>query len=212
MRNKRYKLLLLILLTLNLVLFGFVFGYKFRHHLIVKNSQKVLVKNKIEVASDLIKKYEGFSEKIYICPAGSKTIGYGYSKSLKSFDKSVIIDEKDAELLLENEIYLILFKMKYSFFPSVYKNFTENQKSSVASLVYNIGETNFRKSKLYEKLKKYFSKKGANKVLESEIKKEWLGFHHYKDINNKVIKSVCEENELCLENRRREEIKLFFSN
>jgi lysozyme len=27
---------------------------------------------------DFIKKYEGFSAKIYLCPAGKPTIGYGH--------------------------------------------------------------------------------------------------------------------------------------
>lgn len=99
----------------------------------------------------LIKKYEGFSSKPYLCPAGVPTIGYGttyYSNGTKVTlqDKPITRETADALLLnyVINEIYphirdLIL---------------TDNQKEALVSLIYNIGWPAFSKSKCYKAIQK----------------------------------------------------------
>ena len=52
---------------------------------------------------DLIKKFEGFSPTVYICPAGHKTIGYGHMvKKGEKFSKG--IDEFEAQQLLQQDV------------------------------------------------------------------------------------------------------------
>lgn len=52
---------------------------------------------------DLIKSFEGFSETVYICPAGYPTIGYGHLvKEHENFACSV--SEEEAEDLLRHDV------------------------------------------------------------------------------------------------------------
>ena len=55
-----------------------------------------------ESGLELVKHFEGFSPKIYICPAGFKTIGYGHKiLTHASFDH---ITNSDAENLLRSDL------------------------------------------------------------------------------------------------------------
>ena len=82
----------------------------------------------------LIEKFEGFSEKPYICPAGKATIGIGSTfyedgTPVKMTDKP-ITKERARELVqwyCEN-------KIKYP-----RNDLNNDQKAAVCSLVYNIG-------------------------------------------------------------------------
>lgn len=88
----------------------------------------------------LIKKWEGFSNTAYKCPAGVWTIGYGstYYQDGRKVKKGDIITVKEAENLLAwyclNEIKL----PKGTFNPK--------QKMALFSLLYNIGMSAFNKS------------------------------------------------------------------
>lgn len=125
----------------------------------------------------LIKKYEGFSSKPYLCPAGVPTIGYGtthYSDgtpvTLK--DKPITRETADALLLhyVLNEIYPHLRGL----------NLTDTQKEALVSLIYNIGWTAFSKSKCYKAIKagdmctayqEWTWVKGGGKVLLGLVKR-----------------------------------------
>lgn len=52
---------------------------------------------------ELIKKFEGFIDHIYICPAGKPTIGYGHVV-LNSDSFPAKISEKDADILLHVDV------------------------------------------------------------------------------------------------------------
>ena len=90
---------------------------------------------------DLIKKYEGFEQTAYKCPAGIWTIGYGSTiypngHPVKKGDK---ITQAEAESLLDwyvkNKIQL----------PS---GINKNQAAALQSLIYNIGQGAFDRSSL----------------------------------------------------------------
>ena len=54
---------------------------------------------------DLIKRFEGFSPTIYICPAGYPTIGYGHVVQEDERDQFAEgIDEQEAENLLQRDV------------------------------------------------------------------------------------------------------------
>ena len=96
---------------------------------------------------DLIKKFEGFKSKSYLCPAGVPTIGFG---STMWADGSRVrlgqtITMENAEKLLA--IYLA------NFLEHIPTNVNQNQFDSLCSFLYNVGVGNFRKSTLLKKVK-----------------------------------------------------------
>ena len=93
-------------------------------------------------AIDLIKKFEGFKDKAYFCPANRLTIGYG---STFWMDGSRVklgqtITKEDAEKLIMFELSL-----NEEFIP---KNVNQNQADAIYSFIYNIGSGAFRRSTL----------------------------------------------------------------
>lgn len=94
---------------------------------------------------DLIKEYEGFKPKAYLCPGKVWTIGYGTTKGVKPGDT---ITKEQAEERLKQDI-----KESAQVIEKLVKvNLTDNQFAALVSFVYNVGQGNFRKSSLLKKL------------------------------------------------------------
>ena len=95
---------------------------------------------------DLIKKYEGFKPKSYLCPAGVPTIGFG---STFWTDGSRV--KLGQEITMENAEKLVIYYLANvaHFIPEV----NQNQFDSLCSFIYNVGVANFRKSTLLKKVK-----------------------------------------------------------
>ena len=113
--------------------------------------------------NNLIKKYEGFRDTSYKCPAGVWTIGYGTTSiDGQPVHEGMTITKQKAELLLDKWIEKEV---------SPYMSdlcLTGPQAEAVASLIYNIGGPAFKKSKLRQAI--------INKDYES-ICREWdFGF------------------------------------
>ena len=96
---------------------------------------------------DLIKKFEGYSDRPYKCPAGISTIGYGntyYPNGTK-----VKITDKQITREYANEI---LAHTADEFAADVLKlvktNITVNQLNALTSFAYNVGVANLQKSTL----------------------------------------------------------------
>lgn len=97
---------------------------------------------------DLIKRFEGFRDTAYLCPAGVWTIGYGHTHDVKEGDT---ISQDKAEELLREEV-----AAKYE--PIVAANtdsleLTQGQFDALVSFVYNVGAYNFETSHLLTHLK-----------------------------------------------------------
>lgn len=97
---------------------------------------------------DLIKRFEGFRDTAYLCPAGVWTIGYGHTQDVKEGDT---ITQDKAEELLREEV-----AAKYE--PIVVSNtngleLTQGQFDALVSFVYNVGAYNFEASHLLSQLK-----------------------------------------------------------
>ena len=61
----------------------------------------------LDLAAELCRRFEGFSSKPYICPAGVPTIGYGstyYADGRKVTMADAVIDEPQARMLLMHEL------------------------------------------------------------------------------------------------------------
>ena len=96
---------------------------------------------------DLIKRFEGYSDRPYKCPAGVSTIGYGntyYPNGVK-----VKITDKQITREYANEI---LAHTADEFAADVLKlvktNITVNQLNALTSFAYNVGVANLQKSTL----------------------------------------------------------------
>lgn len=92
---------------------------------------------------ELIKKYESFRSKPYLCPAGIPTIGYGNT----FYENGTPVKLTDNPISLEcaNELLEWYCHNKIRLPRG---NFTENQIEALYSLIYNIGQTAFDRSKL----------------------------------------------------------------
>lgn len=133
---------------------------------------------------DLIKKFEGFSAKPYLCPAGVPTIGYGatyYTNGTKVTMSDAPISEEWAEQLLSNMVHTYEKGVISLVIPKI----TQNQFDALVSFAYNVGVTNFRKSTLLRLINKdpnnpeiatQFMKwvRGGGKVINGLIKRRQI--------------------------------------
>jgi lysozyme len=143
----------------------------------MKTSQKGLT---------LIKKFEGFSDKEYICPAGKITIGYGHV-ILPNEDFPQPMTRLDGELLLKKDL-----EPRESALNKFLKvKINQNQFDALISLIYNIGVENFKNSTLLNFI---------NNKLFDKIPSQ---FRRWKYINKVVSKGLLA--------RREEEIKLWLA-
>ena len=99
---------------------------------------------------ELIKRYEGFISKAYLCPAGVISIGWGHTGS--DVKKGMIITEKEAENLLKKDLKKIEDNLNYTL---EHDNITlnQNQFDACISFIFNLGFSAFIFSTLYKKLK-----------------------------------------------------------
>lgn len=91
-----------------------------------------------------IKKFEGFRNTAYLCPAGIWTIGYGHTKGVTagmSVNPSIA-----SEFLIKDcaPIIKVLNTMNL--------HFEQYQYDALASFIFNVGISAFLKSTLYKKL------------------------------------------------------------
>lgn len=143
----------------------------------MKTSQKGL---------NLIKKFEGFSDKEYICPAGKPTIGYGHVILPNEHFPSSITKE-EAETLLKKD----LEPREKSLNILVKVSINQNQFDALISLIYNIGIENFKQSTLL----KFINDRLFDKIPDQ--------FKRWKYVNKVESKGLLA--------RREEEIKLWLS-
>lgn len=100
-----------------------------------------------EAGMEIIKTFEGFSSKVYRCPALVCTVGFGstYGKDGKRITmKHPDVSKKEAEFLLHREVRHTEDAVR-----RLSKDrLNENQFSAVVSLGYNIGTGNLQSSTL----------------------------------------------------------------
>ena len=114
---------------------------------------------------DLVKQFEGYSEKVDKCPAGIPTVGYGLTiypndQRVKMTDPPMSL--KLAELYLHEE--LNKFAAKVDSFTR--DDITQNQLDALTSFAYNLGAKALQDSTLIKKV-------NAN-PLDPTIQKEFM--------------------------------------
>jgi lysozyme len=140
---------------------------------------------------ELIKKYEGFKAKAYLCPAKVITIGYGstyYEDGTKvKLTDSPITQERATELL---EALLVSYERSVDSY--CVDTINQNQFSALCSFAYNCGVGNLKSSTLLKKVNK-----NPN---DPTIKDEFLKWNKG---GGKVLSGLTK--------RRIEEAQLYFS-
>jgi len=99
----------------------------------------------------LIKTFEGFSPKPYLDAVGVPTIGYGathYASGKRVTMADRHITEEEGDWLLRE----MLKQYEDIVNRNVKAKLNQNQFDALVSFVYNLGETNFRKSTLLKKI------------------------------------------------------------
>jgi len=144
----------------------------------------------IDKAVDLIKKFEGFSEHVYTCPGGFKTIGYGFV--VRNWDVNKIMERAEADTILTEKVQDLLLQTKNRL-PALFAlKLPSLCISCLLSFIYNIGLGAFMKSTLYRKL--------LSDSKPEVIKNEFL---RWNKAGGKILKG--------LQKRREEESELFLS-
>lgn len=138
----------------------------------------------------LIKQFEGFRSKAYLCPAKVWTIGYGttvYPDGAKVKEGDVCTD-KEATRYLTNDVK----KFEKSVNSLVKTYITQNQFDALVSFTYNLGSSNLKKSTLLKKI-------NVN-PLEPSIRNEFL---KWVNAGGKKLEGLVR--------RRKAEADLYFS-
>ena len=113
---------------------------------------------------DLIKQWEGFRSKAYLCPADVWTIGYGHTQGVKPDDT---ITEPDAAALLIKE----LSAYEDCINSTVKVSLNANQFSALVSFCYNVGISSFANSTLLKMLnRKDYSSAGQQLLVWNKVK------------------------------------------
>ena len=107
----------------------------------------------LEIAVALCKRFEGFSPKVYLCPAGIPTIGFG-STYYASGAKVALSDEPISEAIAEA---LLLHELQFTYLPGVLRNcpilLTDERKcNAVVDFCYNLGIGRLQTSTLKRKI------------------------------------------------------------
>ena len=140
---------------------------------------------------DLIKRFEGFRSKPYLCPAGVTTIGYGstyYEDGVKVKLSDRAINEEWAETLLKKTV----IHYERGVDSMTQNNITQNQFDALVSFAYNTGLVNYKNSTLLKRV-------NANPN-DPDIEKQFM---RWVRAGGKVIKGLIA--------RRQEEARLYFS-
>jgi lysozyme len=141
-----------------------------------------------DYALEMIKKWEKFSNKNYLCPSKRNTIGYGTRLDFHPELKNRCITEAKAVEVLKEDLdkYAVGAIKKFIQVP-----LSQNQFDALCSLIYNIGRPKFAESNLLNDL---------NAKDWESLKQNWAEF---RIGDGQVLPGLVK--------RRTEELKLFFA-
>jgi lysozyme len=105
------------------------------------------------IAAALCKRFEGFSSKPYLCPAGIPTIGFG-STYYSDGRKVTLSDEPISETIAET---LLLHELQFTYLPGVLRHcpilLTDERKcNAIVDFTYNLGIGRLQTSTLKRKI------------------------------------------------------------
>jgi lysozyme len=115
---------------------------------------------------ELVKHFEGFRAKPYLCPAGYWTIGYG----TRSKETASPITQEQAEQLLRQVLQNLQRALKHDLL-------SDAEVAALSSLAYNVGLTTVRNGNLYN-------------ALTRGLKHEWYRILYYSRSGNKRLRGL----------------------
>ena len=122
---------------------------------------------------DLIKRFEGFSRTVYLCPAGYPTIGYGHVVK-DNEDFSAGIDEAQAEELLRQDAQIA----ERAVLRLINVPLTDGQFDALVSFTYNLGGGALQRSTLRRKI----NREEHAEVPEQFMRWVWAGGRKLKGL------------------------------
>ena len=140
---------------------------------------------------ELIKKYEGFESKPYLCPAKVLTIGYG-ATYYPSGNKVKLSDPAITEGYASNLLQVMVRPYEQAVDSFRRDDINQNQFDALVSFAYNLGTNALKNSTLLKKI----NANPNDKSIEKEFMK-WV------NAGGKRLQGLV--------NRRTEESKLYFS-
>ncbi|MCO1333150.1 lysozyme [Microbulbifer sp. OS29] len=114
---------------------------------------------------DLIKRFEGFSSTVYICPAGHPTIGYGHL--VRNHETFETISPEEAEDLLRKDVE----SAERAVLRLVNVSLTDGQFDALVSFTFNLGAGAFQRSTLRRKV----NRQAHDEVPEQLKRWVWAG-------------------------------------
>jgi lysozyme len=144
-----------------------------------------------KIAAEVIKEFEGYSSKPYLCPSGIATIGYGNTMHLNGERVTMDdpeIDEKEANKMLLDTIKSVEKQVKNV----LEVKLPAHKLAALISFTYNVGIGNLSKSTLlawvnsnpdYSRIPEQFRRwnKGGGRVLKGLVRRReaevalWIG-------------------------------------
>lgn len=95
---------------------------------------------------ELVKRFEGFRAKPYLCPAGVPTVGYGHTEGVSLSDPA--ISREMAEALLVKDLVAFAAGVARMLSAPV----SQNQFDALVSFAYNVGLGNLQRSTLLRRV------------------------------------------------------------
>ena len=118
-------------------------------------------------AVELIKSFEGFYSKPYLCPAGIPTIGYGTIR----YENGTKVTLADAPITKERAEELLMYEVNRACIPAILRYCpvlvgSENRFNAVISFVYNLGSGRLKASTLRRRINAQEWDLAANEFLK----------------------------------------------
>lgn len=116
----------------------------------------------IEKLKDSIKKHEGLQLKVYTCPAGKLTIGYGRNVEDRG------ITQKEANILLENDIFDIKLELEDKL--PLFKFLDDVRQNVLVEMAFNLGIKGLLE---FKKTLEYISVKDYDNASKEMLNSKW---------------------------------------
>lgn len=138
-----------------------------------------------QLGVELIKQFEGFRSKPYICAGGHLTIGYGHK--LTSDEQYNYLDQEAAEEMLKQD----LLQAERAVLKNICVRISDNQFAALVSFTFNLGAAVLQRSTLRQKINSEYYDEAA------------FEFNRWIYTNGKILSGLIK--------RRKAESELFLS-
>jgi len=128
---------------------------------------------------ELIKKHEGFSKKLYKCPAGKLTIGYG--RNIEDCG----ISKDEAEYFLKNDILKSIDDLYFIFGYDFFNSLNDEWKIVLIDMMYNLGANGFKR---FKRMIKAIKMKDFESAINEMKDSKW--YHQVGDRSKNLISIV----------------------